>query len=238
MPTLREISLYVTGFLVLIMGYALTGNLFNDTRGSQLLVGDPPITLIANAVNPASVGLSCVGQAVLSNTGSKVSISVTKNSQITCTGTDLSNVTWAISPAPHFVESSKQIKRHSFQVGNENNPFFNTTSGTNLINIHLGFETDDDDTLANGPGNYEDIFVVTTTVPTSLNVDISTALLSFQSTTTWIRTPGIMTKSASITAGISLTVLILGSLLLISALILHIIQERDASKGEHYSTLT
>src|SRR3989338_5006732 len=106
------IFLYVASFLFLIMGFALTGNLFNDKRGEKLYLGNPPISLTATAMGIGSVGLSCTGNAVIQSTETNTTVlRVIVNSPVTCQGTKISSLTWALSPIPTFVESGKKIKR-------------------------------------------------------------------------------------------------------------------------------
>lgn len=224
-----EPLLYFTVSLLLIFGFAFTGNLFNDTRGLEVSLGPPPIPLTAKALGSQGSLLTCQGPSVLSNSIDNVTIAVVPNQQVICTGTNVSSLTWAISPIPTFQEGIRKTKHHAFIVGNQNSPFFSTDVGMNLVNIHLGFETDDTDDL----GKYEDIFVVSTVFNIG-NIPANTAYISFQPTTTWTRTPGRMTQSATTTAGISLTALILGSLVLICTIIFYFRQPH----GETYQTMS
>jgi hypothetical protein len=225
------IFLYVTSFLFLITGFALTGNLFHDTRGEKVYLGNPPIALTATTTNVQSRGLLCTGASVIQSSQSTTVLRVIENSPVICEGTNLSSLVWALSPTPKFVESGKKLKRHSFQVGNGNYPFFKTNPGTNMITIYLGFETDNDDYV----GKYEDIFTAVTELPTAQPPDSNVTVIGFYPPTTWIRTPGVMTESASATVGVCLTTLIIGSLLLIMAITLRVLELRKG--GANYSTL-
>lgn len=225
------IFLYVVSFLFLITGFTLTGNLFHDTRGEKVFLGNPPIALTATATSIQGRGLVCTGAAVIQSSESTTTLRVIENSPVTCQGSNLSSLVWALSPTPTFVESGKKLKRHSFQVGNGNNPFFKTNPGTNMITIYLGFETDDDDYV----GKYEDIFTAVTEMPTAQPPDLNMTVIGFYPPTTWIRTPGVMTESASATSGVCLTTLIIGALLLIMAVTLRVLEIRKG--GGSYDTL-
>lgn len=215
--------------LLLIVGFAFTGNLFHDTRGLRVSLGPPPFALTAKALGSQNIQLSCSGSSVLSNSFDNVTIAVALNQQIACTGTNVSSITWAISPIPTFHEGVKQVKHHAFQVGNQNSPLFNTSAGMNLVNIHLGFESND-----NRLGKYEDIFVVSTVFAVG-DFPANTVYLVFQPITMWTRTPGVMTQSSEATAGISLTLLILGSLALLCSVVLYLRASRQLSPS--YKTL-
>src|SRR3989338_9895959 len=145
--------LAVVGLLI-VMGFALTGNFFHDTQGARIALGTPPLSLTAKALGSQNLNLYCEGPSVLSNTATNITIATTENQQVQCTGSNLSSVIWALSPTPVWVEDPKKIKRHALQVGNQNNPIFSTSLGMNLINIHLGFESDNDD--LDDIGKYED----------------------------------------------------------------------------------
>ena len=225
------IFLYVVSFLFLITGFTLTGNLFHDTRGEKVYLGNPPITLTATATNTQSRNLICTGAAVVQNSESTTVLRVIENTPVICQGTNLSSLMWALSPTPTIIESGKKLKRHSFQVGNGNYPFFKTNPGTNMVTIYLGFETDNDEFV----GKYEDIFTAVTEMPTAQSPDSNITVIGFLPPTTWIRTPGVMTESASATAGVCLTSLIIGATLLIMAVVLRVFQLQKG--GENYSTL-
>mgnify|MGYP003385667203 CR=1 FL=1 len=211
----QPLILVIVG-LLLVMGFALTGNFFHDTQGARISLGAPPVYLTAKAIGSQNINLECNGPSVLSNLPTNITISAVQNQEVRCAGTNLSSVVWALSPIPVWVEDPKKIKRHALQVGNQNNPIFSTELGMNLISIHLGFESTNDD--LDDIGKYEDIFVVSTQF--TAGIPENTTFIVFQPTTTWTRTPGVMTQSAVATVGVSLTVLILGSLVLIFAIVL------------------